>query len=113
MFTVPKERLRVVNHDIRDEGSETSTIRSKKSISRSIRSTKEATADSSAQTPLLEDAGTDADADTDADPDPLDKGKGKESDTSSVKSKSSSSKPKGKVAEMVEKLEERLTPEHY
>jgi hypothetical protein len=38
MFTVPKERLRVVNHHVEDDGSDIGSLRSKKGSNKSLRS---------------------------------------------------------------------------
>jgi hypothetical protein len=76
MFTVPKERLRVVNHNVEDDGSDIGSLRSKKGSNKSLKALEPG--------PSLEPVG-----ETDAPTTPECKGKGK-----------------SKVLEMVEKMEE-------
>jgi hypothetical protein len=58
MFTVPKEKLRVVNHDIPDDRSDVGSLRSKKGSNRSLRNPQAPQA-ASEQAPLVEDAEND------------------------------------------------------
>jgi hypothetical protein len=83
MFTVPKERLRVVNQDVADDGSDVGSLRSKKGSNRSLRE-QDMPPRTRDLTPLIEDAGG--------------------TDTSSRDS-SPRSKAKGRVREIVDKLE--------
>jgi hypothetical protein len=83
MFTVPKERLRVVNQDVADDGSDVGSLRSKKGSNRSLRE-QDMPPRTRELTPLIEDAGG--------------------TDTSSRDS-SPRSKAKGRVREIVDKLE--------
>jgi threonine/homoserine/homoserine lactone efflux protein len=89
MFTVPKEKLRVVNQDVADDKSEVASLKSRKGSNRSVRES-EVPAISGEQTPLVEDV-EEKEAEIN-EPSPLGKGKGK---------------GKGRVKEIVEKIEER------
>jgi hypothetical protein len=96
MFTVPKEKLRVVNQDVDEERSEVGSLKSGKGSKRSLK-------DVAAEEPLLEkvDEGDNeplTEVERRGSPSPSQKGKGKE---------------KGKVLEMVEKMEGRSSPEHH
>jgi hypothetical protein len=105
MFTVPKEKLRVVNHDFEEERSEVGSLRSIKSSGR--RSVKdlfgigEENEKGAAAEPLLEDT-DERDAALD------EKSELRESRDETPRSKD---KGKGKVLEIVEKLERRASPE--
>jgi len=105
MFTVPKEKLRVVNHDFEEERSEVGSLRSIKSSGR--RSVKdlfgigEENEKGAAAEPLLEDT-DERDAAVD------EKSELRESRDETPRSKD---KGKGKVLEIVEKLERRASPE--
>jgi hypothetical protein len=89
MFTVPKEKLRVVNQDVADDKSEVASLKSRKGSNRSVQES-EMPAISGEQTPLVEDV-EEKEAEIN-EPSPLGKGKGK---------------GKGRVKEIVEKIEER------
>jgi preprotein translocase subunit YajC len=98
MFTVPKEKLRVVNHDV--GGSETSSLRSKKGSNKSMRTIEE---DRTALPPI---PGT---VDEDGGGIGMDKGKGREIEIE--ESPGREEKKRGRVAEIVEKIEEgRASP---
>jgi hypothetical protein len=86
MFTVPKEKLRVVNHDFDEDSSETGSLRSKKGSSKSLRVVE----------PLLsvEENAPETEQEQEAEVGRKEKGKEMES-------------PRGKVQEIVQKLEER------
>ncbi|TVY60863.1 hypothetical protein LSUE1_G009938 [Lachnellula suecica] len=87
MFTVPKEKLRVVNHDVNDDRSEVGSLRSKKGSAKSLK-------DAFMPPPLAE-----------VDETPL--------PTHREESPKGSPRGKGKVLEMVEKMESRKgSPEH-
>jgi hypothetical protein len=81
MFTVPKEKLRVVNHNVEDDGSETGSLRSKKGSNKSLREAE--------PEPSLEPVG---EVETPVERPSTPEGEGKR---------------KSKVLEIVEKLEER------
>ena len=76
MFTVPKEKLRVVNHNVEDDKSEIGSLRSKKGSNKSLRAVNSG--------PSLEPVGA----------------------TETPITPESKGKKKGKVLEMVEKMEE-------
>jgi len=84
MFTVPKEKLRVVNHDVNDDRSEVGSLRSKKGSAKSLK-------DAFIPPPLVEVAEP-----------PM---------PTRQESPKGSPKGKGKVLEMVEKMEGRSSPE--
>lgn len=86
MFTVPKERLRVVNQDVTEDRSEVNSLKSKKGSNRSLREF-ELPAMPGEQAPLVEDVD--------------------EVESLSSSSPSPSRKAKGRVKEIVEKIEER------
>jgi hypothetical protein len=107
MFTVPKEKLRVVNHDFEEERSEVGSVRSMKSSGR--RSVKdlfgigeEDEKGAEAAEPLLEDMDEKDDAALDEKSEPR---------GSRGESPRSKDKGKGKVLEIVEKIERRASPE--
>ncbi|TVY44173.1 hypothetical protein LOCC1_G004930 [Lachnellula occidentalis] len=87
MFTVPKEKLRVVNHDVNDDRSEVGSLRSKKGSAKSLK-------DVVMPPPLVE-------GDESSPPVP----------THRQESPKGSPKGKGKVSEIVEDLERRNSPE--
>jgi hypothetical protein len=105
MFTVPKEKLRVVNHDVDEESSEVGSLKSKKGSKRSMKDLVVGTGSAGATgtataEPLLEnlderDNEPSTELERRGSPSPSQKGKGK-----------------GKVLEMVEKMEGRSSPEH-
>ena len=78
MFTVPKERLRVVNHSVEDDGSDIGSLRSKKGSNKSLRA--------------VEPGPSSLEPVSEIDPPATPESKGKS---------------KGKVLEMVEKMEEK------
>lgn len=84
MFTVPKEKLRVVNHDVNDDRSEVGSLRSKKGSAKSLK-------DAFIPPPLVVE---EAEAET----------------TRRDESPKGSPKGKGRVLEMVEKME-GMSPE--
>jgi hypothetical protein len=107
MFTVPKEKLRVVNHDFEDERSEVGSIRSKQGSGR--RSVKdlfgigeESEKEEAASEPLLKDV-------DEKEPELDEKSEPREPRDESPRAKN---KGKGKVLEIVEKIERRGSPEH-
>jgi hypothetical protein len=99
MFTVPKEKLRVVNQDVDEERSEVGSLKSRKGSKRSLKSV--APEEEMSSEPLLlekvEEHDNEPERRASGSPSPSQKGKGKE---------------KGKVLEMVEKMEGRSSPEH-
>jgi hypothetical protein len=83
MFTVPKEKLRVVNHDVNDDRSEVGSLRSKKGSAKSLK-------DAFIPPPLVEEVGNSPPLPTHREESP---------------------KGKGKVLDIVEKIEGRSSPE--
>jgi hypothetical protein len=93
MFTVPKEKLRVVNHNVDDDLSEVGSLRSKKGSGKSIKVVG-ASLESVVEAPVASEK---------------ERGVAVETDRDSVRSKG---KGKSKVLEMVEMMEGRSSPEH-
>ena len=87
MFTVPKEKLRVVNHDVNDDRSSVGSLRSKKGSAKSLK-------DVVMPPPLADDVES-------SPPVPAHR----------PESTKGSPKGKGKVSEIIENLERRSSPE--
>ena len=91
MFTVPKEKLRVVNHDVSEDGSDIGSLRSKKGSNKSLN---EPLAQAPALESVVEGKGKQEELVEEPQPRPSPEGKGK-------------GKEKGRVLEIVQSIEGR------
>lgn len=114
MFTVPKEKLRVVNHDVREDLSEVNSLRSKKGSGKSLELVE--TVMEGAVEIDRKGKGREREAEREIEKgEVISKGKGKEvereASQESLRSKTSGGRGKSKVLDMVQDMERRNSPE--